>query len=195
MSEGFVATGYLDEENLDDYVAMADVVVNLRFPTVGESSGSLARALAAGACVIVSDTGSYAEIPSAAVIHLPPDADGVALRAVLGGLIDSPQLRATIGSAAIHYATTALALDAYGDALARVLRQAVPGALGRLFPSTRSVSGAQREMIEWFDVSTIDGAALMAAAQSQGDEGRLVYSQKPQDGQPGAYVGIVRRVG
>ena len=192
LSDSFVATGYLDEEALDDYVSMADVLVNLRFPTVGESSGSLARALAAAACVIVSDTGSYAEIPSSAVLHLPPDAHGADLAAVLGSLIDTPALRATLGAGAARYASTTLALDAYGDALARVLRQAAPGLLERLLPPRQPASATPQDIIEWFDVSTTEGAALLAEAQSHGEVGQLVYNHHPQDRQPGAYVGIVR---
>lgn len=193
LSEGFVATGYLDEEALDDYVAMANVLVNLRFPTVGESSGSLARALAAAACVIVSDTGSYAEIPSSAVLHLPSDADGTDLAAVLGSLIDAPALRATLGAGAVQYASTTLALDAYGDALARVLRQTAPRLSETLLPPRKPVSATPQGAVEWFDVSTTEGAALLAEAQSHGEVEQLVYSHQPQSRQPGAYVGIVRR--
>ncbi len=193
LSEGFIATGYLDEEALDDYVAMADVLVNLRFPTVGESSGSLARALAAGACVIVSDTGSYAEIPSSAVLHLPPDAGGADLATVLGNLIDAPAFRASLGAGAAQYASTTLSLDAYGAALARVLRQAKPGLLERLLPSGRSASARLQDTTEWFDVSTTEGAALLAEAQSYGEARQLVYSPQPKNRQPGAYIGIVRR--
>jgi hypothetical protein len=45
--------------------------VNLRFPSAGESSGSLARGFAAGVCCVVSDTGAYAELPRDAVLHVP----------------------------------------------------------------------------------------------------------------------------
>ncbi len=193
LSQAFMATGYLNEENLDDYVAMATVLVNLRFPTVGESSGSLARALAAAACVIVSDTGSYAEIPSSAVLHLPPDADGADLAAVLGRLIDAPELRATLGAGAARYARTTLALDAYGNALADVLRLTAPRLLERLLPPRQQASATPKDAIEWFDVSTPEGAAFLAEAQSYGEVERLVYSQQPRDRQTGAYVGIVRR--
>lgn len=193
LSEGFVATGYLDEEALDDYVAMADVLVNLRFPTVGESSGSLARALAAAACVIVSDTGSYAEIPSSAVLHLPPNADGKDLAAVLSRLIDTPALRAAMGAGAAHYANTTLALGIYGDALAGVLRQATPSLLERLLQPRQPATATPQDTIEWFDVSTTEGATLLAEAQSHSEVEQLVYNYHPQGRQPGAYVGIVRR--
>ena len=56
--------GYID--GLDafyDYVAASDVCVNLRYPTAGETSASVLRALAVGTPVIVSDVGWYAELP------------------------------------------------------------------------------------------------------------------------------------
>src|SRR6185436_2337277 len=63
--------GYLDAAALDDHIAAADVLVNLRFPSSGERSGSLARAFAAGVCCIVSDTAAYAELPRDAVLQVP----------------------------------------------------------------------------------------------------------------------------
>lgn len=61
----------MPEEDLTAYIAVCDVLVNLRFPSVGESSGILARGMAAGRCCIVSDTASYSELPKEAVVHIP----------------------------------------------------------------------------------------------------------------------------
>ena len=71
LAECFEVTGYLTDDKLDRYIAASDIVVNLRFPSVGESSGTLARAFSAGRCCIVSDTAAYAEIPRDVVVHVP----------------------------------------------------------------------------------------------------------------------------
>ncbi len=81
--------GYLPSERLDDLLLASDLVLNLRYPTFGESSGMLARALGLGCAVAVTDQGSYAELPDAACFKLPARPDpGVALRALLTGLLD-----------------------------------------------------------------------------------------------------------
>ncbi|MFN8000655.1 MAG: glycosyltransferase [Acidobacteriota bacterium] len=56
-------TGYATEQDFFRYLKAVDVVVNLRYPTAGESSGTLTRALGAGKPVIVSDFGQFAELP------------------------------------------------------------------------------------------------------------------------------------
>ena len=46
-----------------DWIATADVVISLRHPTVGETSGSVLRSLSQGRPVIVFDHGWYSELP------------------------------------------------------------------------------------------------------------------------------------
>jgi glycosyltransferase involved in cell wall biosynthesis len=83
------------------WLAAADVVIDLRFPHRGETSGSLARAMQLGRPSIVSGTGTYLDIPDDCIVRVaagPPDADELA--AAIGRLLDDDELRAGIGSAA-----------------------------------------------------------------------------------------------
>jgi glycosyltransferase involved in cell wall biosynthesis len=68
-SEGITFTGYVDD--LAPYYARADRLVNLRYPTAGETSGTLIRALAAGKPVAVSDYAQFAELPDDCVVKIP----------------------------------------------------------------------------------------------------------------------------
>jgi glycosyltransferase involved in cell wall biosynthesis len=102
--------GYLSEAALTDHVAAADALVNLRFPSAGESSGSLARAFAAGTCCIVSDTGAYAELPRGAVLHVPLAGAVPALAEALAGLAAGPARAAAIGEAGRRFALAEMAL-------------------------------------------------------------------------------------
>ncbi len=56
-------TGYTTERDFFRYLKAVDVVVNLRYPTAGETSGTLIRSLGAGKPVIVSDFGQFGELP------------------------------------------------------------------------------------------------------------------------------------
>ena len=44
-------------------MAACDVLVNLRYPTMGETSGSVIRALSLGKPLVVSDVGWFSELP------------------------------------------------------------------------------------------------------------------------------------
>jgi glycosyltransferase involved in cell wall biosynthesis/SAM-dependent methyltransferase len=56
-------TGYATERDFFRYLKATDVVVNLRYPTAGETSGTLIRALGAGLPVVVTDFGQFADLP------------------------------------------------------------------------------------------------------------------------------------
>ncbi|MCO6417836.1 glycosyltransferase family 4 protein [Siccirubricoccus sp. KC 17139] len=114
-------TGYLPEAALNDHIAAADVLVNLRFPSHGESSGSIARALAAGTCCIVSDTGAYAELPREAVLHIPL-ADAVPrLAEALIAIAAAPEKAWAIGAAGRRHAEAELDLPGIARAYAAVI--------------------------------------------------------------------------
>ncbi|MCB4823654.1 glycosyltransferase [Roseicella aerolata] len=120
-------TGYLDEAALDDHVAAADVLVNLRFPSTGESSGSLARAFAAGTCCIVSDTAAYAELPRDAVLQIPLTETVPLLARALLALAKAPARAAEIGERGRRYACAEMALPT----VAARYRTVIEESLGR----------------------------------------------------------------
>jgi glycosyltransferase involved in cell wall biosynthesis/SAM-dependent methyltransferase len=66
--------GFTPIEDFVGYIAACDIVLNLRYPTVGESSGTLLRSLGLGRAVIVSDVGSFCEYPSEICLKVPVDA-------------------------------------------------------------------------------------------------------------------------
>ncbi|SRR5579883_250093 len=66
--------GFTPIEDFNGYVSACDVILNLRFPTVGESSGTLLRALGMGRAVVVSDVGSFREYPDEICLKAPVDA-------------------------------------------------------------------------------------------------------------------------
>jgi len=65
--------GFLPIEDFNGMLAACDIVLNLRYPTVGESSGSLLRAFGLGKAVLVSDVGAFAEYPNEICLKVPVD--------------------------------------------------------------------------------------------------------------------------
>ncbi|MFE1601974.1 glycosyltransferase family 4 protein [Methylobacterium sp. ID0610] len=106
-------TGYLSESDLDTTIAAADVLVNLRFPSEGESSGSLARAFGNGTCCLVSDTAAFKEIPADVAVKIPTIGAPGVIAAALTALSADPALRDAFGRRAARYAATDLSMDRY----------------------------------------------------------------------------------
>jgi len=68
---GIVTTGYVSDEDFPAYYAAIDRLVNLRYPSAGEASGTLIRAFEAGKPVAVSDYAQFAEFPDEAAFKVP----------------------------------------------------------------------------------------------------------------------------
>ncbi|HME07949.1 MAG TPA: glycosyltransferase family 4 protein, partial [Bryobacteraceae bacterium] len=96
--------GFAPIDDFVGYLAACDIVLNLRFPTVGENSGTLMRALGLGKAVIVSDVGSFSEFPDEICLKVPVDrAEEDLLFEYLNLLVSRPQVRASFGQAAAKW--------------------------------------------------------------------------------------------
>jgi glycosyltransferase involved in cell wall biosynthesis len=71
--DGTTREDYVDEDRLWSLMAAADVVVSLRSPTMGETSGSVVRALSLGKPLVVSNVGWFSELPDEVAIKVSPD--------------------------------------------------------------------------------------------------------------------------
>jgi glycosyltransferase involved in cell wall biosynthesis/SAM-dependent methyltransferase len=63
--------GFTPIEEFVGYLGACDIVLNLRWPTVGESSGTLLRSLGLGKAVLVSEVGSFQEFPDDVCLKVP----------------------------------------------------------------------------------------------------------------------------
>jgi glycosyltransferase involved in cell wall biosynthesis len=106
MADALLVTGRLDFADFVRHLAAADVVLSLRFPSHGEMSGALVRALGVGRPVLVS-AGSPAadEFPEGVVVPVDPGPrEEEELVALLGRLLEDGDLRAEIGALAASHA-------------------------------------------------------------------------------------------
>ena len=93
--------GYTSEEDFAAYIGACDIIVNLRFPTVGETSGSLLRAFSAGLPALVSDVGAFAELPDGVCLKVPVDAgEEDLIYEYLDLLVSRPEVGREIGARA-----------------------------------------------------------------------------------------------
>jgi glycosyltransferase involved in cell wall biosynthesis len=125
LTEGVERLDYVPEERMWSLMAACDVLVNLRYPTMGETSGSVVRALSLGKPLIVSDVGWFSELPDDAVLKVPVDEVEVAvLEAALAVAADHG---AVLGAAARAYVEREHALPSVADAYVAAL-EATAGA-------------------------------------------------------------------
>ncbi|HVR99531.1 MAG TPA: glycosyltransferase family 4 protein, partial [Thermoanaerobaculia bacterium] len=63
LSQGVVQAGRVGIDEFLHLMRVPDVAINLRYPSAGETSGTLIRLLGLGVPVIVNNTGAFSEIP------------------------------------------------------------------------------------------------------------------------------------
>ena len=102
LEEGLVVTGRLSLPDLARHLVAADVVLSLRYPSLGEMSAVLLRALAAGRpAVVTAATPAGDEFPEGVVVPVDPGRyEEAELEAVIDALLASPDLREAIGARA-----------------------------------------------------------------------------------------------
>ncbi len=87
-------------------IAACDVMVNLRQPTIGETSGTALRAMALGRPLIVRDVGWYGELPDGTCLKIGPDAGVDELASAMLALGSSAETRQQLGEQALRYVQT-----------------------------------------------------------------------------------------
>jgi len=91
-------TGFLEREVLAGAMAAADLCVNLRYPTAGETSASLLRLLAMGIPTLVSEYAQFVDLPRDCAARVPlGDGEVEAIAATVRALLDDRGALATLG--------------------------------------------------------------------------------------------------
>lgn len=98
-----VLTRRISAETYCDWLAAADIAVQLRKGSRGETSAGAADCLAAGIPAIVNAHGALGELPQAAVLMLADIVETDALAAAIDRLACDPDLRRSLGDAGRAY--------------------------------------------------------------------------------------------
>lgn len=91
LQERVTVHGYVSEEDLDLGLAQSDLAINLRFPTMGEASGSLLRIWDHALPCLVTRTGGYATLPEDVVCLVRPEHEAADIRRHLRRFLADPE--------------------------------------------------------------------------------------------------------
>jgi glycosyltransferase involved in cell wall biosynthesis len=126
--DGVLRLEYQDERDLWRVLRDGDVSVSLRWPTMGETSGMVIRALSLGKPLVVSDAGWFQELPDSVAAKVPVDDFEVAtLAATLELLAEDERLRRRMGAAAAEYARREHSLERVADGYVAALEEVAGG--------------------------------------------------------------------
>jgi glycosyltransferase involved in cell wall biosynthesis len=125
--EGVIREDYVDEPRLWSLMASCDACVSLRFPTMGETSGSAIRALSLGKPLVVSDVGWFAELPDETAVKIPLEDEVAHLAAALELLAADEARRERMSVAARDLVEREHRLDRVAERYAAALEEAAGG--------------------------------------------------------------------
>jgi glycosyltransferase involved in cell wall biosynthesis len=127
-SPAVVREEWVSEQRFWSLMAGCDVCVNLRAPTMGETSASAVQSLALGRPLVVSDLGWFSELPDGVAFKVPVDEYEVpTLAASLELLASNEAVRRELGEAAQEYARSEHDLEHVAETYAEVLELAAGG--------------------------------------------------------------------
>ena len=104
LSASVRVLGFAPIDEFTGYMAACDIVLNLRCPTVGESSGTMLRAMGLGKAVLVSEIGSFAEFPEDVCLRVAVGAcEEDLIFEYLNLLVSRPEVARELGARARRY--------------------------------------------------------------------------------------------
>jgi glycosyltransferase involved in cell wall biosynthesis len=96
--------GYVDDATFTTYLQATDVGINLRYPTLGETSATLLALMAAGKPTLVSNVDAFVEFPEHTCVKIDVGpGESAQLEALLTALIEDHELRDGVGASALQY--------------------------------------------------------------------------------------------
>ena len=98
-----IKTGYVGEKEFNSFVCHSDLIVNLRNPSVGETSGAMIRILQLGKASIINDIGWFAEIPDDCAVKLGLENIESNLEKCISKMIDDEAGKKAMGENAAAY--------------------------------------------------------------------------------------------
>ncbi|MGU3469229.1 glycosyltransferase [Methylobacterium sp. C33D] len=119
-------TGYVTEAELQNRLLSVDLLLALRWPTLGEASGVVYRAMGFGVPVVCSAIGQFAEIPAGCVWHVPLSENEVdQISEAIMYLYRRPRTAAELGRNGKAYTERFARYDEAGEHLSNLVYQTI----------------------------------------------------------------------
>jgi len=109
--------GFVPEDELDSALEAADLAVNLRYPTMGEASGSQLRIWDHALPTLVSQIAWYAKLPENAVAFVRPEHEVLDIQKHLNAFLADPDHFAEMGNQGRRFLEAHHRPDMYAEAL------------------------------------------------------------------------------
>jgi hypothetical protein len=178
VTEGVERVGYVEEEELWSLMAACDACISLRSPTMGETSGSVIRALSLGRPLVVSDLGWFSELPDDVALKVPVDEDEIpALATALELLASSEATQLAMSDAARAYDQREHDLGRVAENYAAALEEAAGG--------TRVADAVVAEVAQAAaEIGIEPGTPFAAELAGRLDDVGLARNGRPEPGPP-----------
>lgn len=165
LNDRVTITGHVSLAEFERRIADADIAINLRERTNGETSGSLCRIMAAAVPAVVSNVGWFAELPADAVVKIDMDeyADAL-LHAYLRRLIEDAPLRRALGANARRHVLAEHAIEQSAARYLAFAREMADARLRRRFLNGVSQEAALLGIDAREDTSLLRTVAVEVAA-------------------------------
>lgn len=101
--KNIIKTGYTELDEFNSFIDYSDIIVNLRNPSMGETSASMLRIMQKGKACIINDGGWFTELPEECVLKVNVNSIEDDLFKLFNELILKPEMANEIGNRAKSY--------------------------------------------------------------------------------------------
>jgi glycosyltransferase involved in cell wall biosynthesis/SAM-dependent methyltransferase len=124
LEEQVAVRGFVPEAELETALAQADLAINLRYPSMGEASGSQLRIWSHALPSLVTQTEWYASLPPDTVAFVRPDRESKDIQQHLQDFLDNPASYREMGQKGRHHLEREHHPEIYDQSLLEIAAQA-----------------------------------------------------------------------
>jgi glycosyltransferase involved in cell wall biosynthesis len=154
LSDTVLITGWVDDETYNRYLEAADIAVQLRSESKGETSGTIIDCMSVGLPAVVNSVGSFAELASEGAVLLKESFSVEELRGAISQLLRDDTARSLLGIRAREVIKTAHSpqdcAEKYRDFIELISRRARfnPAGLYRALMQNTAVSPDDKTLVQ-----------------------------------------------
>jgi glycosyltransferase involved in cell wall biosynthesis len=163
LNELVTLHGFVPEDQLDAALRRTDLVINMRYPSMGEASASQLHLWQYALPALVTRTAWYETLPESAVAFVRPEHEAEDIQAHFAAFLAGPEKYRELGRNGRRYVTENHSIETYADSLLEIAAR-VPEFQARWIARdlARRAGGA---MNAWCDSSTMDAFLPRVAAE------------------------------